>query len=305
MPQVYQHLVSVSEDPRKPLDEVLLRKIDERTAELLGDDQRIQILGAIQTLLPTLQQDATPATNLVMRLIQPSKVKFEQVDALLTQNGSSNEQYIQGLESPDKDVNILTLHLLSKATASPSGVGLVASKVEVVRTWIRLWLTTPNTAVAGKAADVLECFLMAGIDTDQATIESNLMVRRLFRDRNIYESLFSLCSLKTLGSPDQPDRNQKTIAQARLLDFLVKIDHAGSPIRVSQFPDVEQHYEIIDPDRGLLYFGFMKMMDFRNDDLILSTLIMICANYLVKRCEYRFVSAMHAPLEHGVSFGRN
>ena len=297
--EVHQHLLSVIQDPSKPLDEILLRKIDEQAAESLSHESRIQILGAVQALLPTLGQDATPVTSLVVRLIQPNSVKFEQVDALLTQGGSSNDQYIKGLESLDKDVNILTLNLLDKAQASPSDIGLVANKVDVVQEWIRLWLITPHTSVAERAAKVLECFLMAGVDANQATIESNLMVRRVFRDRNIYESIFSLCSFKTLGGPDQPDEKQKTIAQARLLEFLVKIDQTGSPIRVSQFPDIEQHYGIKDPEQGFLYFSFTKMIDYRNDDLMLSTLIIICANYLAQKCESSYdLNVDVSTLEH-------
>ena len=207
---VHQHLLSVKQDPSRPLDELLLRKVDGNVAESLSQEDRTQLLGAVQELLPFLQQDV------------------------------SNDQYLKGLESMDKDVNVLTLNLLNKAVASPSGIGLVASKADVVQAWIKHWLTTPNIAVAERAANVLENFLLAGAGFEQATVENNLMVRRVFHDRDIYESLFSLCSLKTLGIPGQPDKTQKTIAQARLLDFLVKIDHPGSPIRVSQFPDIER-----------------------------------------------------------------
>ena len=283
VPEVCQHLFSVTEDPKKPLDEVLLRKVDARIAESLDDAHRIRILGAVQVLLPTLQQDATPATSLVMRLVTPKSVNFDQIDALLTQNGSSNDQYTQGLESLDKDVNLLTLNMLNKAAASPSDIGLVASKVEVVQAWIKLWLNTSSTAVAEEAANVLEKFLMYGIECDQATVENNLMVRRLFRDRDIYESIFSFCSLKTLGGLGQPDAKQKTIAQARLLEFLVRIDHSGSPIRASQVRDVERFYDVVNPEEGLLSFAFTKMVDYRDDDLMLSTLIENCAKYLVRK----------------------
>ena len=237
---VNQHLLWVKQDPSRLLDELLLRKVDGNIAETLPEQNRTQLLGAVQELLPTLRQDATPITSLVMRLIQPSTVKFEQVDALLAQNGSSNDQYLMGLESLDKDVNILTLNLLSKAAASPSGIGLVAGKADVIQAWIKRWLTTPDIAVAERATEVLENFLLIGADSEQATVEENLMVRRVFHDRDIYESLFSLCSLQTLGFSGQPDKNQKTIAQARLLDLLVKIDNPGSPIRVSQFPEIER-----------------------------------------------------------------
>ena len=237
---VHQHLSSVKQNPSKPLDELLLRKVDEKFADGLSEGARTQLLGAVQELLPTLQQDATPITSLVIRLIQPATVTFEQVDALLTQNGSSNEQYLKGFESLDKDVNILTLNLLNKAVASPSGIGLVASKHDVVQSWIKRWLSTPEINVGERATKVLEDFLLAGADSEQATVEKNLMVRRIFHDRDIYESIFSLCSLKTMGLPGQPDKNQKTIAQARLLELLVKVDHSNSPIRISQFPDIEQ-----------------------------------------------------------------
>ena len=286
VPKVHQHLVSITENPKLPLDDFLLRKIDDYTAELLSGKERTDLLGAAQGLIAVLQRDITPVTDLIVRLIQPNTVKFNQIDALMTQTGS-NEQYLQGLTSSHREINLVTLQVLGKATPSASEIGLVANKVEVVQEWIRLWLSTPDTAVATKAGDVLERFLLAGVDKGQATVDSNLMVRRIFRDRDIYESLFSLCSFRSIGLPDQPDRNQKTIAQSRLLDFLVKIDHSESPIRLSQLPEVEQRYDVTGRDNGLLYFGFMKMTDRSNDDMMLSIFIQSCSHYLVHKCECR------------------
>lgn len=294
---VHQHLVSIKDNPSLPLDDFLLRKVDDYTAESLSDKERTDLLGAAQGLITVLQHDIIPVTDLIVRLIQPNNIKFDQIDALLTQTGS-NDHYLQGLTSLHREINLVTLQVLSKAAASASEISLVANKVEVVREWIRLWLTAPDTAVATKAGDVLESFLLAGVDKGQATVDNNLMVRRIFRDRDIYESLFSLCSFRSLGLPDQPDRNQKTIAQSRLLDFLVKVDHSESPIRLSQLPEVEQRYDVTGRDNGLLYFGFIKMTDCSNDDMMLSIFIQSCRHYLVHNCECRLAPPFHTARDH-------
>ena len=238
---VYEHLSLVKENSSKLLDDLLLWKVDDSVSENLSEEERTRLIGVAQEVLPTLQQDPSPLVAFLKRLIEPDTFTFEQADAFLTQNSQNpDDQYLMGLESENKDINLLTLSLLHKAQKSPSGVGLVASKTKVVRALIRVFLTSPEVGVTGKASEVLEGLLLAGATSEDATAEKNLMVRRIFRDRDIYESLFSLTSLKTSGAEGQPSKNQKTIAQARLLKLLIKIDHSSSPIRVSQFPEIER-----------------------------------------------------------------
>ena len=179
----------------------------------------------------------------------------------------------------------MILDLLSKARKSATDIGLIAAQPDVVRAWITLWLTTRDTQVSEIAQRLLTKFIMNSViakevSTIQSTIEDNLMTRRLFRDREIYELMFSYCSLITMGQPGQPDRQQKILSQARLLDFLVDTDHVNSPIRDSQFRDIEETYGVTDPLQGLLNFAFTKMVSLNDDDLTVSTFMNICERYL-------------------------
>lgn len=103
------------------------------------------------------------------------------------------------------------------------------------------------------------------------------MWRRLFRDRDIYGSIFALCSLKTLGLDGQLSKLGKTTAQARLLDLLLLID--SEPVRCSQFPDIERIYDVTD-EGGLLSFATMHMIDFTNDTIMHVVLINFCTEFL-------------------------
>ena len=67
-------------------------------------------------------------------------------------------------------------------------MGIVAGKPDVVGALVRLWLCTTDTAVASKAHDVLLGLLMAddiGVE-GQGFVESGLLWRRVFRDKDIY-----------------------------------------------------------------------------------------------------------------------
>ena len=243
---VQEHLASIKETPSKPIDVFLLQRIDQTASNGLSPKDRFQLLGAAQVLLPDLQQDPAPLAAFIVRLIEPESVAFEEIDTFLSQHldlsvhGTSDYQYIRGLESDITDLNILVLTLLHKARVSPSSMGIVANKGKVVFAIIKLFLTSPDTAVSEKAGKLLEDFILAGETPHHATPETNLIVRRIFRDREVYESIFFTCSLKNSGVEGQPSKRQKTIAQSRLLDFLVDIDHPSSPIRVSQFLEIEQ-----------------------------------------------------------------
>jgi len=233
---------------------------------------RIATINQISKLLPILQQDPSPVTALVKTLIRPQNFSFDQV---LTIQPAID--FAAGLASPSPPINSVTLSLLLKASHGRGHSEIVAGRPEVVAALIRLWLCTPDTAVADKAQEVLLGLLHAhdvhladgaGLQKGKVFYEG-LMWRRVFRDRDIYGSIFALCSLATAGREGQPTRREKTISQARLLDLILQIDCEA--LRTSQFPDIEEQCGV--KNGGLLDFAALYMVDYKDDVLMHMTLI--------------------------------
>lgn len=174
----------------------------------------------------------------------------------------------------------MALFLLKKATHRKSDIDIVAGKADVVAALIKLWLCTPVSAMAARAHEVIVGLLLAdeGENTmsDSGIMDEGLMWRRILRDRDIYGSIFSTCSLSTVGQEGALSRREKTISQARLLDMLLKID--STPVRTSQIPEIEQRFGL--NEGGLLHFAAIHMVDYRDDVLMHTTLIEFYANYL-------------------------
>lgn len=151
----------------------------------------------------------------------------------------------------------------------------------LVAALIRLWLCTAETVVAQKAEQVLLDLL--GVEENykirSEKIHPNLIWRRVFRDRDVYGSIFSICSLTTIGEEGQPSKREKTIAQARLLNLLAKIDYDS--MRSSQLPAVEAKYGV--QDGGLLKFAALQMVDFQGDVLIHMVLMEFFTNLLRRK----------------------
>lgn len=170
------------------------------------------------------------------------------------------------------------LCLLEKAKYSKPDIGRLAGEPKLVGALVRLWLCTPDTAVATRAHDVLLALLLAdlGDSSEHGIVEESLLWRRIFRDKDIYGSIFSICSLSTAGQEGQPSRRDKTLAQARLLDMLLCID--SEPVRTSQQREVEEQYDM--KEGGLLHFAASHMVDYREDVLMHITLLQFYAHYL-------------------------
>ena len=296
---VRAHLVEVAANPTKALDVKLLETlsgqilgIDSRSLLVVlskilrlstvgdtSDDDRTSILNQISELLQTLQQDPSPVTALVDTLVRPEKFTFDQVLAI-----APAIDFAAGLSSFSPPINSVTLSLLSKATLGRGYSEIIAGRPDVVAALIRLWLGTPDTAVADKAQAVLLGLLLAhdiplseGSGLHQGnTFYEGLMWRRFIRDRDIYGSMFSLCSLTTAGREGQPSKREKTVGQARLLDLILQID--CEDLRISQFPDIEEQYGV--RNGGLLDFATLKMVDYRDDVLMHMTLIDFYTKYL-------------------------
>ncbi|KAL9114006.1 MAG: hypothetical protein Q9187_007522, partial [Circinaria calcarea] len=307
--EVKDHLANVTEDPNKTLDEKLLNQLDTQitgtyfltflsstyllfsnfTIETLPDGDRDGLINQLSSLLPTLQQDPSPATALIEILIRPSSYTFTNVLSV-----QPPVNFVLGFTVPSPPINDVSLDLLGKASERISDIGIIAGKPEVIAALVRLWLCTPDTAIAQKALSTMANLLcvdypmhpmnqdmeMTDIPTDDPpppTTGRGLMWRRVFHDKDVYGQIFSICSLTTVGQDGQPTKREKTVAQARLLDFL-KIFADFEMIRTSQMPEIEGSYGVV--NGGLLEFASLRMVDFKEDVLIHMTLIDFFAAYV-------------------------
>lgn len=186
------------------------------------------------------------------------------------------------------DINLAALSLLGKACAKAGDAGIVAASPQVVAALIHLWLCTPDTEVARKALWVLTGLLRIDITTSlkddiymggtgTKRRGQGLMWRRVFQDKDIYALFFSICSLTTSGPPDQPSKREKTIAQSRILDFVL-IYRNFEQVTTSQLPGVEAKYGV--KTGGLLDFVAIHMVDYKDDMLMHATLMDFFTHYL-------------------------
>ena len=275
--QVQTHLEEVHDDPSRSLDEKLLENVDAQVTEAIQEHERDVLLNQLSRLLPTLQQDPSPVTNLIQRLISPHRYEFSRVLSI-----QPPVDFITGLTSSISVIKITVLDLLRKAQFRTSDIGIVAGKPEIVGALVRLWLCSPDTAVATRAQDVLSEMLVAEVQSspmgpDRNIVDECLLWRRLFRDKDIYDSMFSLCSFSTIGQDGQPSKSGKTIAQARLLDMILHID--SEPLRTSQLAEIERRYGV-PQEGGLLHFAAVSMVDYKDDVLMHMTLMDFYTKYL-------------------------
>ncbi|MCJ1303830.1 hypothetical protein MMC08_006641 [Hypocenomyce scalaris] len=317
--QVHQHLLNVTEKPGEDLDRGLLERFGAQVtvtgkyipgerkqrqcrlptgldADALKDsldhDDRDTIIYALSQLLPTLQQDPSPATALIEILVRSPSYTFSDVLAI-----KPPVDFVAGLSAPSPPINSVALTLLGKATKEPSDAAIVAGKPDVVAALVKLWLCTSDTAVAQQAAKVLRCLLEVDFaprilgeahdiqamteDTSWEPLGQGLMWRRVFDDRDIYGSIFAICSLSTAGQAGQPSKRDKTIAQARLLEFLIAFPPSVTDAySKSHCPDIEAAYGV--RNGGLLDFAAVHMVDYKDDVLMHMTLIDFFAGLLRK-----------------------
>ncbi|MCJ1385170.1 hypothetical protein MMC17_008291 [Xylographa soralifera] len=270
------HIATVTEDSSLPLDAKLFAVFDRIHTDALSDNDRQSLLNRLSSLIPTLRQNPQPATELILNLIRPESYKFAQVLRI-----QPNVDLVAGLCSPNSDVNLVTLSLLSKACSSSGDAGIIATSPETVAALVRLWLSTSATEVATKGLEVLSSLLRIDAttapdgDTNMVGYSlkvygQGLMWRRVFHDKDVYELFFSICSLTTAGQVGQPSKREKTISQARLLDFILAFSNFEQ-ISSSQLPDIEKKYGL--SEGGLLDFAAVHMIDWKDDLLMHASLI--------------------------------
>jgi hypothetical protein len=233
------------------------------------------LINQLAELIPNLQQDPTPVTHLIEYLIRSPNFTFNRVLAI-----KPPVDFAAGLSATLAPINLITLRLLNKASLKQSDSDFIAGQPNVVAALIRLWLSSGDIAVAQMSLQTIIGLLTGGeqVDTNRKMNHENLMWRRIFRDRDVYGSIFALCSLKTVSHGGQLSKHDKTRAQARLLELLQNIE--SESVRHSQIPDIERIYGLT--DGGLLHFAMIHMIDFTNDVLMARTLIHFSTDFL--RC---------------------
>ncbi|KAL8950576.1 MAG: hypothetical protein Q9222_003385 [Ikaeria aurantiellina] len=281
---IHALLSEVAADPAgKMLDGKLLERFDSQSTETIEENDRDMLIHDVATVLPLLQQDPTPAANLVQLLIRPPSFTFSRVREI-----QPAIDFSAGLKAPSPPINMMTLVLLEKAKYSRSDAEIVATEPDVVASLIELWLSTPDTDVADKAQTVILGLLTvhngdqedaSASAVDQEPYNQSLMWRRVFRDKTVYGSIYRICSLSTAGQEGQLSKSAKTVAQARLLDLLAKVDCA--PLRTSQLQEVESQYDV--GAGGLLEFAALRMVDYKDDFLMHVTLINFYSELLKPR----------------------
>ena len=204
-----------------------------------------------------------------------------------------------GLSSPSSDINLVILNLLNKACSSSGDAGIIAASPEIVAALVRLWLSTPVTEVATQGLEVLSGLLRVDATTapegdanmtgyTSKVYGQGLMWRRVFHDKDVYELFFSICSLNTIGQSGQLSKREKTISQARLLDFILTFSNFEQ-ISASQLPEIEKKYGLV--SGGLLDFAAVHMIDWKDDLLMHVTLIDFFTNLLRGNSEQVLVAS--------------
>ncbi|ORY14248.1 hypothetical protein BCR34DRAFT_599240 [Clohesyomyces aquaticus] len=273
------HLQQVEQHPSTPLDAELLEQC---TLHTTTPEYRTRIWQETQplflqlaNLLAGLEQDPTPLIEFSLKLTEP--YSFDHV---------KDVPFEPGLNLAAKPYHLLTLSLLEKAAGSIVDAQLLANRPAVIKSIVRLWLCTPDTGISTKASDLLISLLRVskdepGPDPTNPTLHAygaGPVWRRLFHDKDVYSLYYlftSLKPLKLLPTESEPSlsKREKTIAQARLLDWLPRVGALHwDTLVTSQHADVERQVGL-GPDQGLLHYASLKMVDTADDILMHMSLI--------------------------------
>ncbi|KAK2821797.1 hypothetical protein FQN49_007662, partial [Arthroderma sp. PD_2] len=263
--QVTSNLDHILADPSTPLDVHLIDKLGVEVVAQTDHKLFTTLITLISRVLPVLQEDPSPITALATKVARfLSFTELRSIDPPI--------DFVAGIKADFPPISNLVLFLIAKASESPSHVAEIAGNSDLVRSIVELWLSTDHSGVSQAAFDVLWSLLEADHlvsntvngRSSNGPRQTGSMWRRLFQDRSIYKLLFSICSLRNVGQEGQINARQKTVAQGRLMEFVVK---AGSlnwdAISRSHFPDVEASVQ----SDSLLSFVAINMVD--TDDLLL------------------------------------
>jgi hypothetical protein len=263
------HLEKVDADPTTPLDVHLLEKCElvTSTPEYLTSQwkETRPLFSQLAKLLPKLQQDPAPLTHFVMKLTTP--YRFDDVKHL---------DFEGGLDLEASPYHGLVLSLLEKSCLSSNDAQALANRPAVMFAIVRLWLCVQDTAIASQTSNLLISLLRLSVD-EPASSESGLahygtgpVWKRLFHDRDIYTLYYYHTTFEETTLPDEPhlNRHDRTIAQARLLEFLPLVGKMNWPtVIASHHRDIERTVGLGE-GQGLLHYASQKMVD-HSDDILM------------------------------------
>ncbi|KAF3902745.1 hypothetical protein AA313_de0203220 [Arthrobotrys entomopaga] len=218
-----------------------------------------------------LTSSPQPLCALLIALLEP--IRFSELLTLTTP-----AEILPTLTFPNAHIQLMGLKLLQKATASPSEAHSLASHPELVASIVNLSLVASNTEVADLAARTLLELLSVDL-VGPGGVGDGLIWRRVFGDKDIYQSFFDNCSWRNKSA--SMSRAEKTLAQARLLAMLPKM--AGMNWEVvsrSHFPQVEARFEGEGTLDGLLGFA-TAMVEMEFDVLMYMTVIEFYSEFLL------------------------
>jgi hypothetical protein len=263
--RVQAHLQQVEDAPGTVLDEKLLDTAGYTLVPVIDPSSRLQLVLGTYQLLPTLQQDPTPVVRLLTKLLEPVPL----TDILSLQ---PPVDFVAGLDVAARPFNTLTLSLLEKADANVAR-GLASTHQPLFIALIRLWLATPDEGVADAASRVLASLLRVDRRDSDTPGWDGPVWKRIFRDKDVYEHFFAMTDLKT-GRDTSLTKNQKTIAQARLMDWLPAVGSMDwSSISQSYHPEIESSYGLPSGKQSLLDYSASYMVDYKGDVLMHRSLI--------------------------------
>ncbi|ODH46339.1 hypothetical protein GX48_07572 [Paracoccidioides brasiliensis] len=309
---VRDHLDRIIQEPSTPLNVPILDKLMAELIVSTSESVSSALLTRVSQVLSVLKEDPSPLTSLATKAA--SYLSFDQIQSI-----DPPLNLLAGIKAPSPPVNLLTLSLLAKASKSPANAAVVSANPALVVALVELWLTTPETAVAQAAFNVLWSLLeidhVDNFDSDVLVEGENkariggqgLMWRRVFNDRHVYGRLFSICSFD--ATEPGLSRRDKSVAQGRLMDLVIKAGSLDwSAITTSHFPDIESIFQcssllsftasqMIDPDDILLHMTYIQFLR----DLLRISAPGLCQRAGVKTHSYPLFSS--PSLEYLISSG--
>jgi hypothetical protein len=262
--RVQAHLKQVEDAPETaPLDEKLLDTTGYTLVPVIDPSGRHQLILQAYQLLPTLRQDPTPVVRLLTKLLDP--VSLGDILSL-----EPPVDFVAGLDVAARPFNGLTLSLLEKADINLAR-RLASTHPPIFVSLVRLWLATEDEGIADQASKVLIHFLKVdGRDPDAPV---HPVWKRIFGDRGVYEQFYAMTDLKA-GKDSTLSKNQKTIAQARLMDWLPTVGSLDwTSISQSYHPEIESAFGLPAGEQSLLDYASSYMVDYKGDVLMHRSLI--------------------------------
>ena len=278
--EVQKNITDISQDPSVAVETRKFEEAELILPKTLREDDRLSLIQSLAILLAELQQDPTPAVNLLLRLLE--NYSFNDVLRL----GTESLPFVKGLAIGGHMVsfNRLILGILEKATKQAADAALVAGMLDTMLALVRLWLCTDDSGVAIQASRIVTNLLKVDreiqVDPDAHLPHGGqgLVWKRIFGDRDIYGTFFEACSLA--GSSTLPrSKNQVTVSQARLMEWLPGVGAMDwNTISRSHHPDVEQQYGV---QGGLIQFAAISMVDYEDDILMYRCLVKFYEELLI------------------------